>query len=68
MTPEEILAYCKTTNTPALDILLADSEKGRICWEEDLTRPMCVVIGGEASGAGEELRKIVDASSPHPHA
>ena len=62
MTPDEILAYCKTSNTPALDILLADSEKGKVCWEEDLTRPMCVVIGGEAAGAGEGLRKIVDES------
>ena len=62
MTPEEILTYCKTSNTPPLDILLADSEKGRICWEEDLTRPMCVVIGGEAAGAGEDLRKFADKS------
>ena len=62
MTPDEILTYCKTSNTPALDILLADSEKGRICWEEDLTRPICVVIGGEAAGAGKDLRKIVDES------
>ena len=62
MTPEEIRAYCKTSNTPALDILLADSEKGRICWEEELTRPICVVIGGEAAGAGKDLRKIADKS------
>ena len=62
MTSDEILTYCKTSNTPALDILLADSEKGKICWEEDLTRPMCVVIGGEAAGAGKDLRKIADKS------
>jgi TrmH family RNA methyltransferase len=62
MSPAEIQTYCKNTNKPALDILLADSEKGRICWEEDLARPMCLVIGGEASGAGEGLKKIIDAS------
>jgi len=66
MSPVEILAYCKTFNSPALEILLADSEKGRICWEEDLTRPMCVVIGGEAAGAGNNLRKIADNSCRIP--
>jgi TrmH family RNA methyltransferase len=62
MNPEEIRTFCKITNKSALDILLADSEKGKICWEEDLTRPMCLVIGGEASGAGESLRKIIDTT------
>ena len=62
MSPDEIHRYCKTANTPALDILLADSEKGKVCWEENLTRPLCMVIGGEAAGAGEDLRKIVDDS------
>ena len=62
MNPEEIRTYCKTTNKPALDILLADSEKGQVCWKEDLTRPVSLVIGGEATGAGEGLRKIADAS------
>ena len=62
MTPDEILKYCKTFSKPTLDILLADSEKGKVCWAEDLTRPMCVVIGGEATGAGIGLRKIVDES------
>lgn len=62
MNPEEIRIFCKLTNKPTLDLLLADSEKGKICWEEDLTRPLCLVIGGEASGAGDDLRKIVDAT------
>ena len=60
--PEEIRLFCKQTNKPALDILLADSGKGKLCWEENLTRPICLVIGGEAAGAGNELKKITDAS------
>jgi TrmH family RNA methyltransferase len=60
MTPENIHAFCKTSNKPALDILLADSDIGRVCWEEKLTRPVCMVIGGEAAGAGNELRKLAD--------
>lgn len=62
MTPEEIQTFCKNSNKPALDILLADSDKGRVCWEENLTRPLCMVIGGEAAGAGNELRKVADDS------
>ncbi|MDP2964421.1 MAG: RNA methyltransferase [Pelolinea sp.] len=61
MSPEEIHAFCKSTNKQALDILLADSGKGRLCWEEDLTRPLCLVIGGEAAGAGDDFRQIIDA-------
>ncbi len=62
MNPEEIHTFCKLTNKPALDILLADSGKGKICWEENLARPLCLVIGGEAAGAGDDLRKKIDAS------
>ncbi len=62
MTPEEIGNFCKSSNKPTLEILLADSDKGRICWEENLARPICLVVGGEAAGAGKDLRKIVDAS------
>jgi TrmH family RNA methyltransferase len=62
MSQEEILTFCKHTNKPALDILLADSGKGKICWEEDLTRPLCLVIGGEAGGVTEDLRQLIDAS------
>jgi RNA methyltransferase, TrmH family len=62
MNPEEIQVFCKTTNKLPLDILLADSGKGKICWEENLTRPLCLVIGGEADGAGAGLRKFIDSS------
>lgn len=62
MSPEEIHTFCKRINRLALDILLADSGQGRICWEEDLTRPICLVIGGEAAGAGNDLIQIIDAS------
>ena len=62
MSPGEIHTFCKNTNKQILDILLADSGKGKICWGEDLTRPLCLVIGGEATGAGVGLRQIIDGS------
>ncbi len=62
MTPEEIHSFCKTPNAQSLEILLADSDKGQVCWEEDFRRPICLVVGGEAAGAGLEMRRFVDDS------
>lgn len=61
MNAEEIRAFCKPSDRPQLDILLADCESGQICWDEDLTRPICLVIGGEAAGAENDIRQIIDA-------
>jgi TrmH family RNA methyltransferase len=62
MSAEEIYTFCKSINKPPLRIILADSERGKICWEEDLTSPLCLVIGGEAAGVEDNFRKIIDAS------
>jgi RNA methyltransferase, TrmH family len=62
MNAEEISTFCKSTNTPPLKILLADSGKGKICWEEDLTCPLCLVIGGEAAGVDDKFRQKIDDS------
>jgi len=40
-----------------LDVLLADME-GESCWAADLTRPLALVVGGEAQGAGAEARAL----------
>jgi TrmH family RNA methyltransferase len=62
MNSKEIVAFCKITNNPHLKIILADSGKGKICWEEDLTSPLCLVIGGEAAGVDDQFRQISDES------
>lgn len=60
MSPAEIIAYCKRDRRPGLGLYLAESGGGRACWEADFRRPLALVIGGEAEGAGEELRRAVD--------
>jgi len=60
MHADAIASFCKETNQPPLQILLADAENGQVCWESDLTRPLCLIIGGEAEGASSELRAIAD--------
>jgi len=60
MTAERIATFCKGSNRPHLQILLADAEEGQVCWEHDLTHPLCLIIGGEAEGASPELRAIAD--------
>jgi TrmH family RNA methyltransferase len=62
MGPKEIQAFCKQSNQKELEILLADSSEGGVCWDEDLTKPLCLVIGSEAEGAKADLRQIIDAS------
>ena len=56
----EIIEYCKTSNQPPLQILLAESGGGQNCWQTDLRAPLALVIGGEAEGASEEARQAVD--------
>ncbi|HZW04707.1 MAG TPA: RNA methyltransferase, partial [Anaerolineaceae bacterium] len=60
MSPAEIITYCKRDHQPGLGLYLAESGGGRACWEADFRRPLALVIGGEAEGAGEELRQAVD--------
>ena len=43
--------------TEGLQIYLANMD-GRSCWETDLRKPLALIIGGEAEGAGEEARKL----------
>lgn len=56
----KILDICKSGSEEALEILLADSLEGKPCWMLDLSRPLCLIIGGEAFGAEPEIRQIAD--------
>ena len=57
MPPEEILDTCRRND---LRLYLAESDGGRPYWEVDLHRPAALVIGGEAEGAGEPIRRGAD--------
>ena len=43
----------------AMKIYLADMN-GKSCWETDLRQPLALIIGGEADGASEQARKLVN--------
>jgi RNA methyltransferase, TrmH family len=47
---------------------LAEAESGQAPWNLDLKSPLALVIGGEAEGAGQEARSVVDGfiSIPMP--
>lgn len=49
-------------NAPPLHLLLADPEGGTSCWKLDLRKPLALVIGGEAEGAGQQARKNADTT------
>lgn len=56
LTQDEIITWCKKYK---LRLLLADM-RGTSCWSADLKNPLALVIGGEAEGAGEQLRAASD--------
>jgi len=48
------------TQTNGMDIYIADMD-GTSCWETDLLRnPIALVIGGEATGASDEARRLTN--------
>ncbi len=49
---EEIKAHVKD-----LEVYLADME-GTSCWETDLSKPLALMVGGEALGASDEARRL----------
>jgi len=51
---EEIKEISKSAN---LQIYIADMD-GTSCWETDLRQPLALVIGGEAEGASDEVRRL----------
>lgn len=53
---QEIQQFCR----PRLKIYLAEAGGGDACWQLDLRQPLALVVGGEAEGATQEARQIVD--------
>lgn len=53
--------YCKSNQPEPLNILLADSNGGDSMWQTDLTRPIALVVGGEADGASQNVRADCDS-------
>jgi TrmH family RNA methyltransferase len=43
--------------TQDMHIHLADMD-GTLCWETDLSKPLALIIGGEAEGASDEARRL----------
>lgn len=46
--------------TSDLDLYLADMERGSSLWEADLTRPLGIILGGEARGAGQKAHQLTE--------
>ncbi len=58
---EEIAWFCKRKESASsFKIWIAEAEEGQSCWELDLTRPLALVVGGEAEGASAEARRLAD--------
>jgi RNA methyltransferase, TrmH family len=60
MSPQEIHSFCKEKNGLVLSLLLSDADCKNTIWEEDLTKPVCILIGSEGDGVSAELRKAAD--------
>ncbi len=56
MSWEDIARFIKSAT---LMVYLADMD-GPSCWESDLSRPLALILGGEAEGASQQARKIAD--------
>ena len=48
--------------TEGLTTFLAEMTLGTSFWEADLTKPLGIIIGGEAHGPGKEARRLADQS------
>ena len=62
---EEIRAVCKDRPEP-LEILLAESAEGQVCWDIDLRRPIALMVGSEAEGASREAMALADLAITIP--
>ncbi len=66
MDAQEIYEFCKRSNEVELSILLTDPKSSLICWESDLSKPVCIVIGGETEGISDNICEIADESISIP--
>jgi RNA methyltransferase, TrmH family len=60
MQAAEIRQFCKSGQEPDLHLYLADAQAEQACWECDLSRPLCLIIGSEAFGAEPAIRQIAE--------
>ena len=63
---KDIFSFCKERNGLELSILLTDANCSHASWEVDLTKPVCILVGGEADGVSAEMRKIADECTSIP--
>ncbi len=66
MGAQDIQKFCKSINGLDLSILLTNSNSLKTCWEADLSKPICIVIGSEAEGVSDNLREIGDEAISIP--
>jgi len=66
MNAKDIRKFCKDSNKPELSILLTDASSTKNCWEMDLCKPVCLIIGSEADGISAEIKDIGDDSLSIP--
>lgn len=64
MSWEEIKKFVGATHSD-LQVLIADMN-GQSCWENDLTKPIALIIGSEAGGASESARKLANGKISIP--
>ena len=66
MGAQDILNLCKDFNGIELSIFLTDSSSLKTCWETDLSKPACIIIGSESEGVSANIREIADESISIP--
>lgn len=54
------------TMTETLNIYLADASAERSCYDADFSKPLAIIIGGEADGAGSQARTLAATSVKIP--
>jgi TrmH family RNA methyltransferase len=50
----------KRQSSPVLNFLASDVQGGKSCWQSDLTQPIGLIIGNEASGISDQACKAAD--------
>ena len=55
----------RVSESAKLEIFLADMD-GVPCWQADLTRPLALIVGGEAEGASAPARELATATISIP--
>jgi len=66
MSAQDLQKFCKSINGIELSIFLTGSNSLKTCWETDLSKPICIVIGSEAEGVSSNFREIGDETISIP--